>query len=72
MFRVLQVNIPSTSAVSIQLLLQLDPWLTRFGRNLAFFTNRETKEIGGGLVLWRGYFQYALSFILCSFPLNIA
>ncbi|KAH9938191.1 argonaute-like protein [Fomitopsis serialis] len=22
-----------------------------------FFTNRETKDIGGGIVLWRGYFQ---------------
>jgi eukaryotic translation initiation factor 2C len=23
----------------------------------SFFTNRETKAIGGGIVLWRGYFQ---------------
>ena len=23
----------------------------------SFFTNHETKDIGGGLVLWRGYFQ---------------
>lgn len=23
----------------------------------SFFTNRETKDIGGGIVLWRGYFQ---------------
>ena len=23
----------------------------------SFFTERETKDIGGGLVLWRGYFQ---------------
>ena len=23
----------------------------------SFFTDRETKDIGGGLVLWRGYFQ---------------
>lgn len=23
----------------------------------SFFTNRETKDIGNGLVLWRGYFQ---------------
>lgn len=23
----------------------------------SFFTDRETKDIGGGLILWRGYFQ---------------
>lgn len=23
----------------------------------SFFTDRETKDIGGGIVLWRGYFQ---------------
>ena len=28
------------------------PFITR-----AFFTDRETRDIGGGIVLWRGYFQ---------------
>lgn len=32
--------------------------LSLFNCGTAFFTDKEQKDIGGGIVLWRGYFQY--------------
>lgn len=39
--------------------IRMEPTLNpRYAFNIrSFFTDRETKDIGGGLVLWRGYFQ---------------
>ncbi|KAI0005035.1 argonaute-like protein [Russula compacta] len=50
-------NTVLTAITALNVVVRMGPNL-RYPFNVrSFFTNRETKDIGGGIVLWRGYFQ---------------
>ena len=42
---------------ALNVVIRMEPSLKYPFNVRSFFTNRETKDIGGGIVLWRGYFQ---------------
>ncbi|KAF8579319.1 argonaute-like protein [Ramaria rubella] len=50
-------NAVLTAITALNVVIRMLP-ISKYPFNVrSFFTNRETKDIGGGLVLWRGYFQ---------------
>ncbi|RPD71863.1 argonaute-like protein [Lentinus tigrinus ALCF2SS1-7] len=46
-----------TAITALNVVIRMQPSLDYPFNVRSFFTNRETKDIGGGIVLWRGYFQ---------------
>ncbi|RPD63356.1 argonaute-like protein [Lentinus tigrinus ALCF2SS1-6] len=46
-----------TAITALNVAVRMQPSLDYPFNARSFFTNRETKDIGGGIVLWRGYFQ---------------
>lgn len=42
---------------ALNVVVRMEPTMKYPFNVRSFFTDRETKDIGGGLVLWRGYFQ---------------
>ncbi|RDX47695.1 argonaute-like protein [Lentinus brumalis] len=46
-----------TGITALNVVMRMQPSLDYPSNNRSFFTNRETKDIGGGIMLWRGYFQ---------------
>ncbi|KAI0698193.1 argonaute-like protein [Cerioporus squamosus] len=46
-----------TGITALNVVMRMQPSLHYPSNSRSFFTNRETKDIGGGIVLWRGYFQ---------------
>ncbi|RDX49272.1 argonaute-like protein [Lentinus brumalis] len=46
-----------TAITALNVVIRMQPSLDYPFNIRSFFTNRETKDIGGGIVLWRGYFQ---------------
>ncbi|KIJ70038.1 hypothetical protein HYDPIDRAFT_35479 [Hydnomerulius pinastri MD-312] len=46
-----------TALTALNVVIRMEPTMKYPFNVRSFFTNRETKDIGGGLVLWRGYFQ---------------
>lgn len=42
---------------ALNVVVRMEPTMKYPFNVRSFFTNRETKDIGSGLVLWRGYFQ---------------
>ncbi|RPD77221.1 argonaute-like protein [Lentinus tigrinus ALCF2SS1-7] len=46
-----------TAITALNVAVRMQPSLDFPFNARSFFTNRETKDIGGGIVLWRGYFQ---------------
>ncbi|KAF8266851.1 hypothetical protein EI94DRAFT_124794 [Lactarius quietus] len=52
-------NVASTTIMALNVVVRMGPNL-RYPFNVrSFFTDHETRDIGGGIVLWRGYFQSA-------------
>ncbi|CCM03176.1 uncharacterized protein FIBRA_05298 [Fibroporia radiculosa] len=50
-------NTVLTAITALNVVIRQEPSL-KFPFNVrSFFTDRETKDIGGGIILWRGYFQ---------------
>ncbi|KAF7359006.1 Protein argonaute-2 [Mycena sanguinolenta] len=47
----------STSLMAFNVVIKMDPAQRFPTKGRSFFTPSETRSIGGGLVLWRGYFQ---------------
>ncbi|KAF5344152.1 hypothetical protein D9758_008884 [Tetrapyrgos nigripes] len=50
-------NAVLTSITALNVVIRMEPTMKYPFNVRSFFTNRETKDIGGGLELWRGYFQ---------------
>ncbi|TFY56355.1 hypothetical protein EVJ58_g7696 [Rhodofomes roseus] len=50
-------NTVLTAITALNVVIRMEPSLKYPFNVRSFFTNRETKDIGGGIVLWRGYFQ---------------
>ncbi|KAH0839868.1 argonaute-like protein [Lanmaoa asiatica] len=46
-----------TALTALNVVVRMEPTMKYPFNVRSFFTDRETKDIGGGLVLWRGYFQ---------------
>jgi eukaryotic translation initiation factor 2C len=46
-----------TAITALNVVIRMEPTMNYPFNVRSFFTNRETKDIGGGIVLWRGYFQ---------------
>ncbi|KAJ8580661.1 argonaute-like protein [Rhizopogon salebrosus TDB-379] len=46
-----------TALTALNVVVRMEPTMKYPFNVRSFFTNRETKDIGSGLVLWRGYFQ---------------
>ncbi|KAI0696653.1 argonaute-like protein [Cerioporus squamosus] len=46
-----------TAITALNVVIRMQPSLDYPFNVRSFFTNRETKDIGGGIILWRGYFQ---------------
>ncbi|KIK94706.1 hypothetical protein PAXRUDRAFT_827744 [Paxillus rubicundulus Ve08.2h10] len=46
-----------TALTALNVVIRMEPTMKYPFNVRSFFTDRETKDIGGGLVLWRGYFQ---------------
>ncbi|KAI0677581.1 argonaute-like protein [Trametes maxima] len=46
-----------TAITALNVVIRMEPSLKYPFNVRSFFTNREQKDIGGGIVLWRGYFQ---------------
>ncbi|CCA66578.1 related to argonaute-like protein-Laccaria bicolor [Serendipita indica DSM 11827] len=46
-----------TAITALNVVVRMEPSLKYPFNVRSFFTNRETKDIGQGMVLWRGYFQ---------------
>jgi Argonaute linker 1 domain len=42
---------------ALNVVIRMEPSLNYPFNIRSFFTDRETKDIGGGIILWRGYFQ---------------
>jgi eukaryotic translation initiation factor 2C len=42
---------------ALNVVVRMEPSLIYPSNKNSFFTNKETRSIGGGIVLWRGYFQ---------------
>ncbi|KAJ7500499.1 argonaute-like protein [Mycena galericulata] len=52
-----QDNAVSTALMALNVVIRMDPSQRFPIKGRSFFTPTETKAIGSGLVLWRGYFQ---------------
>ncbi|KAJ7641742.1 argonaute-like protein [Roridomyces roridus] len=52
-----QDNTVLTAITALNVVIRMQPTLSYPFNVRSFFTDRETKDIGGGLELWRGYFQ---------------
>ncbi|KAN0097521.1 Piwi domain containing protein [Tylopilus felleus] len=50
-------NTVLTALTALNVVVRMEPVMKYPFNVRSFFTDRETKDIGGGLVLWRGYFQ---------------
>ncbi|KAF8266859.1 argonaute-like protein [Lactarius quietus] len=50
-------NIASTAITALNAVVRMGPNLSYPFNVRSFFTDHETRDIGGGIVLWRGYFQ---------------
>lgn len=50
-------NTVLTAITALNVVIRMEPSLKYPFNVRSFFTNRETKDIGGGIELWRGYFQ---------------
>ncbi|KAJ7135279.1 argonaute-like protein, partial [Mycena crocata] len=50
-------NTVLTAITALNVVIRMEPTLNYPFNVRPFFTNRETKDIGAGLELWRGYFQ---------------
>ncbi|KAH7914195.1 argonaute-like protein [Hygrophoropsis aurantiaca] len=50
-------NAVLTALTALNVVIRMEPTMKYPFNVRSFFTDRETKDIGGGLVLWRGYFQ---------------
>jgi len=46
-----------TAIMALNVVIRMDPSEKLPFNVRSFFTSKETKELGGGIVLWRGYFQ---------------
>ncbi|KAF9226544.1 argonaute-like protein [Gyrodon lividus] len=46
-----------TALTALNVVIRMEPTMKYPFNVRSFFTDRETRDIGGGLVLWRGYFQ---------------
>ncbi|KAH9992239.1 Piwi domain-containing protein [Russula compacta] len=46
-----------TAIMALNIVIRMEPSMRFPFNKRSFFTDRETKDIGGGIVLWRGYFQ---------------
>ncbi|KIJ14687.1 hypothetical protein PAXINDRAFT_78627 [Paxillus involutus ATCC 200175] len=42
---------------AVNVVIRTEPTVKNPFNVRSFFTDRETRDIGGGLVLWRGYFR---------------
>ncbi|KAJ7499943.1 argonaute-like protein [Mycena latifolia] len=52
-----QDNAVSTALMALNVVIRMDPSQHFPVKGRSFFTDQETLALGGGLVLWRGYFQ---------------
>ncbi|KAI0719595.1 argonaute-like protein [Cerioporus squamosus] len=52
-------NTVLTAITALNVVIRMEPSLNYPFNVRSFFTNREQKDLGGGIVLWRGYFQSA-------------
>ncbi|KAJ6498441.1 argonaute-like protein [Mycena vitilis] len=52
-----QDNTVSTALMALNVVIRMDPSQKFPTKGRSFFTPSETRNIGSGLVLWRGYFQ---------------
>ncbi|KAF5388155.1 hypothetical protein D9615_000461 [Tricholomella constricta] len=50
-------NAVLTAITALNVVIRMEPTMKYPFNVRSFFTNRETKDIGSGLQLWRGYFQ---------------
>lgn len=50
-------NTVLTAITALNVVVRMEPTMKYPFNVRSFFTDRETKDIGSGLVLWRGYFQ---------------
>ncbi|KAJ7459186.1 argonaute-like protein [Mycena galericulata] len=50
-------NTVLTAITALNVVIRMEPTMSYPFNVRSFFTNRETKDIGAGLELWRGYFQ---------------
>ncbi|KAF8061822.1 argonaute-like protein [Lyophyllum atratum] len=50
-------NMVLTAIMALNVVIRMDPSEKLPFNVRSFFTDRETKDIGNGIVLWRGYFQ---------------
>ena len=50
-------NTVLTAITALNVVIRMEPSLKYPFNVRSFFTNREQRDIGGGIVLWRGYFQ---------------
>ncbi|KAI6038510.1 argonaute-like protein [Pisolithus marmoratus] len=50
-------NTVLTALTALNVVICMEPTMKYSFRVGSFFTDRETKDIGSGIVLWRGYFQ---------------
>ncbi|EIW84641.1 argonaute-like protein [Coniophora puteana RWD-64-598 SS2] len=50
-------NEVQTALTAMNVVLRMDPIKRMAHNRRSFFTNRETLDIGGGIELWRGFFQ---------------
>ncbi|KAF9009003.1 argonaute-like protein [Cyathus striatus] len=50
-------NAVLTAITALNVVIRMEPTMKYPFNVRSFFTNRETKDIGSGLELWRGYFQ---------------
>ncbi|KAI6034268.1 argonaute-like protein [Pisolithus microcarpus] len=52
-------NTVLTALTALNVVVRMEPTMKYPFNVRSFFTDRETKDIGSGIVLWRGYFQSA-------------
>lgn len=50
-------NTVLTAITALNVVIRMEPSLKYPFNVRSFFTDKETKDIGGGIILWRGYFQ---------------
>ncbi|KAF4619813.1 hypothetical protein D9613_005017 [Agrocybe pediades] len=50
-------NAVLTAITALNVVIRMEPTMTYPFNVRSFFTSQETKDIGGGIQLWRGYFQ---------------
>lgn len=54
---ILAFQLPHTFLQALNVVIRMEPTMNYPFNVRSFFTDRETKDIGSGLQLWRGYFQ---------------